>query len=215
MSFLKDLGKGLGEVTGAVLGGTIKGAGEILDSKFVQEVGTGVEKSMTHTGTLLGELADGIADVGIGCIDKNEQQTNQGLNNLGNTIKTFGSQVGQSATTIVDQGITTVDALSHGDYETAKIGVAGLAKVAAVSVLAVGVIDIIDGVDAIDSNVLAVDDTTDTDYIQVENTNIHEVSPHERVLADGRVIWVDGDGDTSINRDTGWVQTNPNYRIST
>ena len=44
---------------------------------------------------------------------------------------------------------------------------------------------------------------------------MHHVTPHERVLSDGRTIWVDGDGDTTVDTSDGWFQGNPNYRIVT
>lgn len=52
------------------------------------------------------------------------------------------------------------------------------------------------------------------EVFSVENEDMHYVTPHERVLSDGREIWVDGDGDTSVDRDTGWFQTNPDYKVN-
>ena len=209
MSFLKGLGKGLGDATGSIMGGAIKGVGEITGSEFIKDVGEGVDKSMQHTGKLLGDVADGVVDVADGLLSKDGSKVEQGFSNLGSTVTNYGSQVVQSAGMVLEQGLNTVDYLAGGDYEQAKNSAKTLAKVGAVSLLAVGVIDVVDGLDtpALDFNNKA------DGYIEVENHNTHEVSPHERTLADGRVIWVDGDGDTSINRDTGWVQTNPNYRI--
>lgn len=79
-----------------------------------------------------------------------------------------------------------------------------LAKVALVSAVAVGVADVIDGI-------VDMDDVEE--YELVENENSHYVTPHMRTLPDGREIWVDGDGNTSIHRSVGWTQTNPDYRI--
>ncbi|PEE25959.1 hypothetical protein CON98_33140, partial [Bacillus toyonensis] len=56
-------------------------------------------------------------------------------------------------------------------------------------------------------------DATDVEYTTEENPNAHHVTPHERVLPDGRTIWVDGDGDTSVDTQGGWEQHNPDYRI--
>lgn len=209
MSFLKGLGKGLGEATGSIMGGAIKGVGEITGSQFIKEVGEGVDKSMQHTGKLLGDVADGVVDVADGLLCKDSELFEKGVGNLGSTVTTFGSQVVQSAGMVLEQGFSTVDYLAGGDYEQAKNSAKNLAKIGAVSLLAVGVVEVIDG---LDTPSLDFHDNSDG-YIEVENHNTHEVSPHERTLADGRTIWVDGDGDTSIDRSTGWVQTNPNYRI--
>lgn len=209
MSFLKGLGKGLGEATGSIMGGAIKGVGEVTGSQFIKEVGEGVDKSMQHTGKLLGDVADGVVDVADGILCKDAQLFEKGFSNLGSTATTFGSQVAQSAGVVLEQGLNTVDYLAGGDYEQAKNSARTLAKIGAVSLLAVGVVEIVDGLDTPN---LDFDNNSDG-YIEVENHNTHEVTPHERILADGRQIWVDGDGDTSIDRATGWEQTNPNYRI--
>lgn len=42
---------------------------------------------------------------------------------------------------------------------------------------------------------------------------MHHVSPHYRTLPDGREIWVDGDGDTTVDTYDGWMQHNPDYRV--
>ena len=43
------------------------------------------------------------------------------------------------------------------------------------------------------------------------------MEPYSRTLESGEKIWVDGDGDTSIDRTAeqggGWNQDNPDYRI--
>ena len=69
---------------------------------------------------------------------------------------------------------------------------------------------------------VADNDFSDNDLTEVgieeyltENPNMHHVTPHERVLSDGRTIWVDGDGDTTVDTSDGWFQGNPNYRIVT
>ena len=61
--------------------------------------------------------------------------------------------------------------------------------------------------------------TAEQEYITQENSNSHSVEPHWRTLESGKEIWVDGDGDTSIDRTVeqggGWTQDNPDYRIPT
>lgn len=53
----------------------------------------------------------------------------------------------------------------------------------------------------------------DEDVLIEEGDDTHFVSPHERELEDGSTIWVDGDGDTSVDLDIeeggGWEQGNP------
>lgn len=113
-----------------------------------------------------------------------------------------------------------IGAIANGDSEKAiKVG-KELAKTACVGVFAIGLCDLVDGVididvDDMDEHVVAsgylVAQDMD-DYELVENVDVHHVQPFERQLADGSVIWVDGDGDTSVDTFDGWVQSNPDYR---
>ncbi|MGX8219658.1 hypothetical protein ACWS81_02600 [Psychrobacter celer] len=211
MSFLKNLGKDLGKSAGAVLGGSVKKVGKFVDSNFVQEIGDSVEGSMKNTGNLLGNVADGIAEVGIGIVENDNVRRDKGFSNLGDTTKEVGDQLFIAAGQILENTVNTADGLLERDWDKVKTSGRSLVKVAAVSTIAIGIVEVVDGVDATGTETLATTDTN-LDNAQVENYNVHEVSPHERVLPSGEVIWVDGDGDTSVDRDTGWIQTNPNYR---
>lgn len=213
MSFLKNLGKGLGEGAGFVLGGSVKAAGKFVNNDFIQEIGESVDSSMRSTGNILGNVADGIAEVGIGAFDSDSARCDKGFSDLGKTTKAVGNQLLVAAGQIVGDTIDTADGLLERDWDKVKTSGRSLAKVVAVSTIAIGVVDAVDGIDTSGAESLAAaDSSTVADSTQIENYNVHDVSPHERVLPNGDVIWVDGDGDTSVDRDTGWTQTNPNYR---
>lgn len=213
MSFLKNLGKGLGEGAGFVLGGSVAAAGKFVNNDFIQEIGESVDSSMRSTGNILGNVADGIAEVGIGAFDSDSARCDKGFSDLGKTTKAVGNQLLVAAGQIVGDTIDTADGLLERDWDKVKTSGRSLAKVVAVSTIAIGVVDAVDGVDTSGAESLAAaDSSTVADSTQIENYNVHDVSPHERVLPNGDVIWVDGDGDTSVDRDTGWTQTNPNYR---
>ena len=213
MSFLKNLGKGLGEGAGFVLGGSVKAAGKFVNNDFIQEIGESVDSSMRSTGNILGNVADGIAEVGIGAFDSDSARCDKGFSDLGKTTKAVGNQLLVAAGQIVGDTIDTADGLLERDWDKVKTSGRSLAKVVAVSTIAIGVVDAVDGVDTSGAESLAAaDSSTVADSTQIENYNVHDVSPHERVLPNGDVSWVDGDGDTSVDRDTGWTQTNPNYR---
>lgn len=207
MSFLKELFTGAGQGAGFVLGGTIKVIGQVTDSKFIQEVGQGVESSMAYTGAVLGNVADGVADVGIGIACKDGNKIEQGFNNLGETAVDVGSQVVNTVATVAKESVNTVGCIVDGDLDGAKESVKHLGKVAVVSTLAIGIVDVVDSIEEAEMQ------TDNPQYLTIDNPNTHYVEPHERVLHDGRVIWVDGDGDTSVHRDTGWFQTNPDYKV--
>lgn len=221
MSFLKELFTSAGQGLGFVLGGAIKAVGHATDSNFIKEVGSGVENSMTYLGVVLGNVADGIADVvdGIACQD--ERKVGQGFSNLGNTAVDVGSQMVNTVATVAKESVNTVGCIIDGDLDGAKESAKHLGKFAVVSTLAIGVVDVMggdivsdingdDGIASVDSAELQADNQQ---YLTIDNPNTHYVEPHERMLADGRVIWVDGDGDTSVHRETGRHQTNPDYKI--
>lgn len=213
MSFLKNLGKGLGEGAGFVLGGSVKAAGKFINNDFIQEIGEAVDGSMKNTGNILGNVADGIAEVGIGAFDSDSARCDKGFSELGKTTKAVGNQLLMAAGQIVGDTIDTADGLLERDWDKVKTSGRSLAKVVAVSTIAIGIVEAVDGVETSGTeSLVAADSTIAVDSTQIENYNVHDVSPHERVLPNGDVIWVDGDGDTSVDRSTGWTQTNPNYR---
>ncbi|MGP4733524.1 MULTISPECIES: hypothetical protein [unclassified Psychrobacter] len=196
-----------------MLGGSVKAAGKFVNNDFIQEIGESVDGSMRNTGNILGNVADGIAEVGIGAFDSDSARCDKGFSDLGKTTKAVGNQLLVAAGQIVGDTIDTADGLLERDWDKVKTSGRSLAKVVAVSTIAIGVVDAVDGVDTSGAESLAAaDSSTVADSTQIENYNVHDVSPHERVLPNGDVIWVDGDGDTSVDRDTGWTQTNPNYR---
>ncbi len=208
MSFLKNVGKGFGEGAGFLLGGSVKAAGKFINNDFIQEVGEAVDESMKNTGNIIGNVADGIAEVGIGTFDNDNSRRDKGFSDLGKTTKAVGSQIATAAGQIIEDAINTADGVIEGDLEKVKTSGRSLLKVALVSTVAIGIVDAVDGFETAETGSIAAIDSN-----QIENYNVHDVSPHERILPSGEVIWVDGDGDTSVDRDTGWVQTNPNYRV--
>lgn len=140
----------------------------------------------------------------------------------------------------VENGLRTTDAIIGGDTDTAvKVGTEML-KTVAVGVLAIGIVDACDGigesldgtvdglpvadndvydgiVDELDGMVDGLIDTVNNflmvDNVDfIENPNEHYVTPYERLLPDGRTIWVDGDGDTTVDTNGGWLQSNPDYK---
>ena len=208
MSFLKNVGKGFGEGAGFLLGGSVKAAGKFINNDFIQEVGEAVDESMKNTGNIIGNVADCIAEVGIGSFDNDNSRRDKGFSDLGRTTKAVGSQIATAAGQIIEDAINTADGVIEGDLEKVKTSGRSLLKVALVSTVAIGIVDAVDGFETAETGSIAAIDSN-----QIENYNVHDVSPHERILPSGEVIWVDGDGDTSVDRDTGWVQTNPNYRV--
>ncbi|MGP4848694.1 hypothetical protein ACTXGQ_31670, partial [Marinobacter sp. 1Y8] len=189
MSFLKNLGKGLGEGAGFVLGGSVKAAGKFVNNDFIQEIGESVDGSMRNTGNILGNVADGIAEVGIGAFDSDSARCDKGFSDLGKTTKAVGNQLLVAAGQIVGDTIDTADGLLERDWDKVKTSGRSLAKVVAVSTIAIGVVDAVDGVDTSGAESLAAaDSSTVADSTQIENYNVHDVSPHERVLPNGDVI---------------------------
>lgn len=202
MGLGKDIGKLAGALVGAVVAAPIAIAGEVVNSDFLREVGDGVFKVTEHTGELLGNVTEGVGEIAYGTIKSDSFMQNDGFKKVWNSGTTYVSGVTKGIGKMAMNGLETVDAIIDGDTEKAmKVG-KELVKTVAIGSLAVGVADVIDNIDFVDD---------DTPQI-VENPNTHHVTPHTRTLADGRTIWVDGDGNTNVDTFDGWYQTNPNYR---
>ncbi|PAV30753.1 hypothetical protein CIL05_03250 [Virgibacillus profundi] len=226
MSFLKGLGSVIGEVTGTVIGGTIKATGQITNIEFVEEIGDGVKKASSFAGDKLGEVASGTWDAASGIVTQNEDKLDTGLNDMGKAIGDTAKAAGHTICHVVDNGKDVVEGLKDGDDHQLKNGAKGLIKVGAFGALSLGIIDLVDGADATDHNVASSASTDSVNITSettlpaaeenvnlVENPNHHHVEPHFRTLADGTTIWVDGDGDTSTDTYEGWTQSNPDYRV--
>lgn len=235
MGFLKGLGEGAGWLVGNVTGGLIKGVGELTNSEFIKDVGDGVKNSTEFAGKQLGNVAEGVWNVGSGLITKDDQKIDQGFGDLGEGIGNTAKAVGHGISTTVSNIGDVAGGLMDGDSNRALEGAKHLGKTALIATLGVSVLDAADIVD-INGNeggldggssltadptdhVMVENSVEDKDYVQADNPNSHSVEPHWRTLSDGREIWVDGDGDSSINRSVeeggGWNQSNPNYRIPT
>lgn len=150
MSFLKGLGQVAGEVTGKVIGGSVRVVGEITRSPFVKEIGDSVEKASIMAGTTAGNLASGVYDTTAGLITSNEEQSHNGMKDIGGALSTTAKGMVGAVKYTYANGKEVVQGLSEEDYEKVKEGAKGLIKVAAVTTLAVGVLDIVDGPDGVD-----------------------------------------------------------------
>lgn len=215
MSLIKLATRAVAKVTAEVVGGAIEAVGEVTNSNFIKDVGKGVNKATVKTGEIVGNIADGMYDAIGGLITDDKQQAKRGYKEIIGTVQDTATTIGKGIVHVSEKGVETVQAIREGD--TDKVIEAGkeLAKVAAVGVFSVGVIDIIDGADGIAEGVESdsMAQATDAEYATEENPNTHHVTPHERTLPDGRTIWIDGDGDSSVDTQGGWEQHNPDYRI--
>lgn len=253
MGFLKEFGKGAGSLVGGVTGGLIKGVGEITGSKFIEEVGEGVKSSTEFAGKQLGNISEGLWNVGSGLVKKDDRKLDQGFEDLGEGVISTAKAVGQGVTSTAKSVGNVAEGMIDGDEERWKQGLRDVGKTVAVATLGVSLLEIADVVDVNDNeggnigidnnmavennaqsnNVHWVDSNTgnavsvesnsetiakevDQEYVHTDNPNNHSVEPHERTLANGETIWIDGDGDSSIDRTAeqggGWNQSNPDYR---
>lgn len=150
MSFLKSFGQLAGEVTGKVIGGSVRVVGELTGSPFVKEIGNSVEKASIMAGTTAGDLAGGVYDTTAGLITSNEEQSRNGMKDIGGALSTTAKGVIGSVKYTYANGKEVVKGFSEEDYDKVKSGAKGLIKVAAVATLAIGVLDLVDGPDAMD-----------------------------------------------------------------
>jgi hypothetical protein len=223
MGFLKGLGSVLGQVAGGVIGGAIEIVGEVTNSDFIKDVGKGVHQTTARTGELIGSLASGTYDAVGGIITGDNIQSNEGFKEVFDTIGNTAKGIGNGVAHVAGKGIETVGAIIDGDTDRALTLGKDLAKIAAIGVLSVGIFDLVDGVDgvevaadstvSVDGDTVTMADSNIPDSDTVDNPNVHHVTPHWRTLPDGREIFVDGDGNTSVNTGGGWNQHNPDYKI--
>lgn len=199
LGFLKELGTFVGAVAGEVIGGAVEFVGEVTDSDFIKDVGKGVCQVTSKTGEFIGSVASGTYDTIGGIITGDSNQLDQGMGEVFDSVGNTISGIGNGIANVAEKGFDTVGAIIDGDTDKALVIGKDIAKVAVIGVLSFGIIDIVDGFDSADG----VDVTT------VENPDMHHVTPHFRTLADGSEIFVDGDGDTSVDTNVGWMQHNP------
>lgn len=226
MGFLKELGSLVGDVAGGIVGGTVNVIGDITGSEFIGEIGDGIKKASSFAGEKLGEAASGTWDVAAGLITQDSAQFEDGLKDIGKAVGDTTMAAGHVVCNVVDNGVNVVGGLVDGDTDRIKEGTKGLVKVGVVGALSFGIIDLIDDADGnLDSsgsniahagNMPVADGDIPVEQVDtqlVDNPNAHHVSPHERILPSGETIWVDGDGDTSVDTYNGWTQTNPDYQV--
>ena len=218
MGFFTELGSVVGTIAGGVVGGTVSLVGDIVDSNTIREIGEGAYKVTANTGKQLGRFADGAAKCVGGVISDDGNKVSDGAKEMFDTATETVTSVGKGIASTVIMGLEGVDALLDGDEKRAVEVGKKFVKGAAIGVLSFGILDAIDGVmdgSVLDSDHDGVPDFLDNDTTPqlVENPNMHHVEPHWRHYADGSRTWVDGDGDSTVNTDGGWMQHNPDYRV--
>lgn len=218
MGFLKDLGQVAGQIAGAAIAAPVILVGEVVNSKYIKDIGEAAGNATAHTGEILGFVAEGTVKCASGIINNDSKKVDEGFSEVVETSAKTVVGMGKGLIKTAEKGIDTVVAIAEGDTDKAIQTGKELVKIAAVSTLAVGVCDVIGGIDLDHDGVPDILEDHglfgDKDDVQlVENPNMHYVSPHYRTLPDGRKIWVDGDGDTTVDTYDGWMQHNPDYRV--
>lgn len=243
MVFFKELGQGAGWLVGGVTGGIIKGVGEATGSKFIHEVGDGVKSSTEFLGKQLGNVTEGVWNVGSGLATNDDRKIDQGFDDLGEGVTCTAKAVGQGISSTVQNVGNVAGGLIDGDETRWKHGLREVGKTVAVGALGVSILDVadvidingneggIEGNDQTGNESIAMEQqpevaqvetadsssTPEQEYTAEENPNEHFVEPYTRTLESGEEIWVDGDGDTSIDHTVeqggGWNQGNPDYRV--
>ncbi|MFB8377433.1 hypothetical protein [Paenibacillus taichungensis] len=165
MGFLKELGQFAGEVTGKVLGGTVRVAGELTGSPFIKEIGNGVEKATINTGKTVGQLASGTYDMASGVIRKDNTTLDAGLADIGGAVSKTAKGVVVSAKYVYNGGKDVVVGIKDEDMERVKLGAKNLIAAAAVTTLAVGLVEVVDGVESMES-------AESVELIETPNTDV-------------------------------------------
>lgn len=152
MDFLKGIGKLAGDVTGRVLGGTVRVAGELVNSNYIKEIGNDVERVTAKTGEIAGQAASGVWDVGAGLLTADKQQAQTGLDELDDAVTTTVKGVGHGIEYVVESGKDMMTGIKEKDNDLLKDGVMKLGKAAAITTIGIGLVDLVDGPDGTDTS---------------------------------------------------------------
>ena len=212
----KEIGALIGAFVGYAVGLPITMAASLTESEFLEEVSEGITRVSMNTGALLGDVTEGTAEVIKGVVNEDKSLQTKGINRVVDSGATYIKGVGKGVAKLATDGIETIEAIVEGDSDRAIEVGKEIAKTVAVGAMAIGVADVIDGLGDLDTDLDfdADDDWSEFAHEEIleEHPDMHHVTPHERVLADGRAIWVDGDGDTTVDTFEGWYQHNPTYK---
>ena len=216
MGFLKSLGSIAGKVVGGTIGGTVSLVGDIIGSEILQDAGKAACAITSHTGEVIGSLAEGAVTCAGGILSRDGEKVKNGAGEMFNTATETVVGMGKGIVGVASLTAEGVGALITSDTEKAvKVGKT-FVKIGIAGALSFGVLDVIDGVPdgvPLDFNHNGVCDLFEKGVSLIENPNTHHVNPHWRTLADGRKIWVDGDGTSAVDSFDGWYQTNPDFRV--
>lgn len=133
MALFRMIGKGMGAIAGAVIGGSVRKAGKAVNSGLLQGMGEGITKGSKKVFGTGGQFIDGAVKGAFGVISKNEPVKSEGVNDLKeSTLDTIKG---------IDHSISyTVKSLG-GSYMSPSTRVGRKGEACFMAVLAVGSIN--------------------------------------------------------------------------
>lgn len=203
MSFLKELGGAFGYVVGK----PIEKIGEITDIQLFEDIGTGVQRSSSFAGETLGQVTGGAVNTVRGIITEDSYLRDEGLGEMGEAVSKTAIGVVQTVKGVAINGSQVIEGAITGDSELLKKGTAGIVTTATIGALAFGITDAI--IDDTSAQPITIVDSVDVDG-ELHHVDAHYVTGY--VSDNGTVVegyWRDGDGDTSVNQNDGYIRTNP------
>jgi len=223
MSFLKELGGALGGAFGYVVGKPIEFIGEMTDIQILEDIGTGVQSSSKFAGETLGQVTGGAVNTVRGIVTDDSYLRDEGLSDMGQAVGNTAKGVVHTVKGVVNNGSQVIEGAMTGDTDLLKKGASGIATTAAVGAIAFGITDAVINVDGSPS--LDTDSSTQITSVEIDQSaqvepvdvdgELHQVNAHYvegYVREDGTVVegyWRDGDGNTSVNQEDGYLRTNP------
>ncbi|MBY3619566.1 HNH endonuclease [Acinetobacter sp. CUI P1] len=170
MRILKDLGLVAGKVTGKAIGGTVRVVGEVTNSQTIKEIGYGAERATAKTGVVLGIIASGTVDVGVGLYQKDDYKVKQGFFELGDAALSTAKDVGHGVGYVYENGKNVIVGIKNRNVDQVKSGAKKIGMAAAVGVLAIGVFDILDGADGVADATGLAEPTNNLSEVEVLDT---------------------------------------------
>ncbi|MDR1687184.1 MAG: hypothetical protein LBS21_01060 [Clostridiales bacterium] len=224
--YIKEIGEGVFKVTqrtGDLLGNFSEGVAETIygvatsDQKMASE---GFEKAADSTVSYVSGIVKGTVGLAV-----------KGIDTFGAILEGDMDKTLKVGSELLKIGVVAGVAFTIGDVVGHVVDIDGIDDVD--DIVSADDADEFDGIDdavsAYDADefdgiddVVSTDDADEFDNIDdgstedtelIENNETHFVNAYWRTLSDGRKIWVDGDGDTTVDTVGGWVQSNPDFRV--
>ena len=104
-SRIKNVGTAVGAFGGLILGGPVILAGKLLNNKTIVEIGAMAAEQTSNTGSLIGQVAQGVASTTTGIGTKDKSKVVEGVGDLTQSAVTVGTGIVNGVRSTVKNGV--------------------------------------------------------------------------------------------------------------